>query len=190
MANKKPLVLIGLACQRFVFARTVFSLMGAIADRDYDIIFTTEMCCDIAAGRNRLAAQAKERGATHLLFVDYDMYFPPDTISRLLKHDKDIVGAAYNKRKDPPESTAVPVEEPAPSDKLFKCQALGTGLLLIKMSVFDTFKSPWFMFGYKEDGSMLYGEDTYFCQHAIKKGGLDVWADPTLGVKHIGEALY
>lgn len=189
MANK-PRIFIGLTCQRFVFARTVFSLMGALKSADYEFMFSTEMCCDIAAGRNRLAKLAKEAKATHLLFVDYDMYFPPEAISKLLKEDKDIIGAAYNKRAEPISSTAVPIEEPAPNDKLYKCQTIGAGLMLIKMSVFDTLKSPWFLFGYDEDGSMRYGEDTYFCQHAINKAGLDVWADPTIGVKHIGEQLF
>ena len=196
---KKPKILVALTCQRFVFSRTAFSLIQSVLNiKHYEFDFYLEMGADIASSRNRIVYVARERGASHLLFVDYDMYFGPDTIQRLISHDKDIVGAAYNFRNDPPRSTAVPITqtdvahpltENLPKE-LFKCHCLGTGLLLIKVSVFDKFKGPWFMFGYNDTGDMLYGEDTYFCQRAIKEGGLDVWADPTLGVKHIGEQLF
>lgn len=190
MANKKPRVLVALTCQRFIFSRCAFSLIqSALNSKDYEFDFYMEMGAEIASSRNRLVQAARERKATHLLFVDYDMYFPPDTISKLLKQDKDIIGAAYNTRGDGSRPTAVPVDE-ASTDKPFKCQAMGTGLLLIKLSVFDKFKAPWFMFGYEEDGTLRYGEDTYFCQRAIKEAGLDVWADPTLNVRHIGEQLF
>lgn len=188
---KKPKVLVALTCQRFVFSRTAFSLIqAALNAKDFEFDFYMEMGAEIASSRNRLVQAARERKATHLLFVDYDMYFPPDAISKLLAHDKDIIGAAYNFRKDPPQSTAVPVEEPAPTDQPFKCQALGAGLLLIKLSVFEKFPQPWFMFGYTEKGELYYGEDTYFIQRAIKEAGLEAWADPTLNVRHVGEYLY
>lgn len=203
MANKqKPKILIALTAQRLIFARTTSSLVQAAMDKkDWDLDFYLEMGCDIVSARNRIVHTARERGATHLLFVDYDMYFPPHTITRLLKQDKDIIGAAYNFRanaNEAPKSTAVPITEadikhshPHELPKeTFKCHCLGTGLLLIKMSVFDKIQTPWFMFGYNERGELHYGEDTYFCQRAIKEGGFDVWADPNLGVKHIGEALF
>lgn len=185
-----------------IFARTTSSLIQAALDKkDWEFDFYLEMGCDIASARNRSVSVARERGATHLLFVDYDMYFPPHTITKLLKQDKDIIGAAYNFRgnaNEPAKSTAVPIEETelkhSHPDTLpqepFKVHCMGAGLLLIKMSVFDQVKGPWFMFGYNEQGTMQYGEDTYFCQRAIKEADLEVWADPTLGVKHIGESLF
>jgi len=188
--QNKPKVLVALTSQRYIFSRTAFCLIQAAMNHpDYDFDFYMEMGCEIASARNRIVYTARERKCTHILFVDYDMYFPPTAISKLLAHDKDIIGAAYNFRKDPPQNTAVPVEE-AKEDAIYKCQALGAGLLLIKTSVFDTFKGPWFMFGHNDKGELHYGEDTYFCQRAINEAGLDVWADPTLQVKHIGEQLF
>jgi hypothetical protein len=198
MTNKtKPKLFIAITSQRFIFSRTAFCIINALSRQtDYDFAVHMEMSCDIASARNRIVSEARKAGATHLLFIDYDMYFSPDTIQKLIKQDKDIIGAAYNFRNESLKSTAVPFEkeEQVAPDQLptetFKCQTLGTGLLLIKLSVFDAFKGPWFMFGYKEDGTLLYGEDTYFCQRAINEGKLDVWADPTLGVRHIGEQLF
>lgn len=197
MANK-PRILVALTCQRYIFASTATCLLDAImrTQRHYEVAFHTEMACDVVAARNRCVLAAQKAGATHILFVDYDMHFPNDAIENILAHDKDIVGAAYNFRSDPPRSTAVVLgteghvsPDELPKD-IFKAETLGAGFLLIKMSVFDTLKQPWFMWGYKADGTLLYGEDTYFCQHAIKEAGFDVWGDPTLNVKHIGEQLF
>lgn len=192
-ATTKPKVLIALTAQRMMFARTTAALLNAaIANKnqEFELDFYMEMGCEIASARNRIARVAKEREATHLLFVDYDMYFPSDAIAKLLKADKDIIGAAYNTRGDGSRPTAVPLEEPAPQDQPFKCHAMGTGLLLIKTSVFDKLAAPWFMWGFTPEGTLHFGEDTYFCQRAINEAGLEVWADPTLGVKHIGEHLF
>lgn len=192
MANKKkPRVLIALTGQRLIFSRTAFCLINAAVNaKDYDFDFQMEMGCEIASSRNRLAQAAVDRGCSHILFVDYDMYFGPDVISKMIAYDKDIVAAAYNFRTEVVKSTAVPIEEPAPINELFKCEAVGAGFLLIKTSVLDALPKPWFMWGYNPDGTLQYGEDTYFAQMAKNKAGLDVWADPTLQVKHIGEQLF
>ena len=116
------------------------------------------------------------------------MFFPCDSINRLLKADKDIVGASYNYRKEPVQSTAI-AKEGEDTTKLFKCEALGAGLLLVKIAVFEKIEPPWFNFGRDKEGLLIQGEDTWFCRKAIGKG-FDVWADPTLGVKHIGEYEY
>ena len=195
--QNKPKVLVALTSQRYIFSRTAFLLIKAALDHaDYEFDFYMELGCEIASARNRTVHTARERNCTHVLFVDYDMYFPPSAISKLLAEDKDIIGAAYNRRDEDLKSTAVPVgmtAAPHPRElptEPFKCECLGAGLLLIKTSVFDKFPGPWFMFGYQSDGTLSYGEDTYFCQRAIKEAGFDVWADPTLHVKHIGEQLF
>src|SRR3990167_5319190 len=141
MAKTKPHILVALTGQRLIFARTTSYLIQAAMDKkDWDFDFHLEMGCDIVASRNRIVHVARERGATHLLFVDYDMYFPPHTITRLLKQDKDIIGAAYNFRGNgESKNTAIPitqtdVKHPHPDElpkEPFKCHCLGTGLLLI-----------------------------------------------------------
>lgn len=183
-----------------MFSRTAHCLIqAAVNAHDFVFDFYLDLACDVASARNRAVAVARERNATHMMFVDYDMYFGPSVISKLLARDKDIIGAAYNFRNEPPKPPKVAVvplsgelfmsPDEVPKEP-FKCQVLGTGMMLIKMSVFDKFSIPWFMWGYDEKGELRYGEDTYFCQRAIKEGGVELWADPTLGVKHIGEQLF
>ena len=56
----------------------------------------------IANQRAELSLDAMREGCSHLLFVDSDMRFPQDMISRLLKHDLDIVAANCARRRRPP----------------------------------------------------------------------------------------
>lgn len=50
-----------------------------------------------------IAALYRERKKfTHVLYIDDDMEFPPDSLVRMLRHEKDIVGCAYTVRADPP----------------------------------------------------------------------------------------
>lgn len=184
----KPKVIIAMACfGEYLKSKTAFSLLQAVKG-DFDYEFIMRIGSDIASLRNGLVQEAKRIGGTHILFVDYDMFFPEKgTIQKLLDFNKDIVGVAYNKRKLPPESTAVPIL--AIEGPLFKCNAIGAGLFLIKLSVFDSVPEPWFLFGYNKDGSMRFGEDTYFCQQAIK-AGFDVWGTLEVHCKHLGEYQY
>lgn len=182
-------------------SRTAFSLVHATKDiRDFDVDMMLRMGCDIIGSRVWLVREAIKRGATHLLFVDHDMYFPPDSIKKLMEQDKDIIGAPYNFRQFPLRSTAVPTdEEPINGEyrvdpetlpkETFKVKTLGTGFLLIKLSVFEKIPEPWFLFGRNKEGELVQGEDTFFCAQATK-AGFEIWADPTLGVKHVGDYIY
>jgi hypothetical protein len=53
----------------------------------------------IPRGRNTLVAKfMNDESFTHLLFIDADVSWVPGTILRLLRHDKDIIGALYPKK--------------------------------------------------------------------------------------------
>ncbi len=189
--GNKPKVIIAVACQNTVFAKMACSVIHMCKGLMIDFDFIMRLGCDIVGSRIWLVKRAKELGGTHILFVDDDMSFltnKENPLKTLLERDKDIIGAAYNFRSLPFKSTAVDAEG-IRKDEPYKCKTLGTGFLLIKLDVFDKLPEPWFTFGRKPDGDLAYGEDTYFCQQAIK-AGFDVWCDPTLSVQHIGEYLF
>ncbi len=191
MVNKtKKKIMIGIpVASEFIKAKTAFSLVHALKNIDCDYDLQIYMSGDIIGGRSGLVKRAIEGGNTHILFIDWDMFFAPDAIKKLLAHDLDVVGAPYNKRKFPLESTAIPLTDITPTDTLYKVNAMGAGFLLIKLSVFDKIEIPFFNFGRDKDGAMVYGEDTYFIQKCIK-AGIDCYADPLLGVSHLGEFQY
>ena len=75
---------------------------------------TTEHDLDIytAAGtlifdqRNKLVHTAIDAKCDYIVFIDADMRFPKDTITQLLKHNKEIIGVNATTRTEPVMPTA------------------------------------------------------------------------------------
>lgn len=194
MANKtikqnENRVVIGMGCTDIVKAKTLESLMGVLITSGSEVSgFAMRQGGDIVSARTFCAQYAIEHNATHIFFVDSDMFFPPDTLKRLLAHDKDIVTVEYNRRKLPLETVTTPLGERSDTE-LYKARVIGAGCLLIKTSVFSKIGNPWFNFGRNSKGELVIGEDTWFSNMA-RDVGIDSWIDPTLSVKHSGEYLY
>lgn len=154
--------------------------------------FVTE--CYIHVARNKIVKEALRMGATHLMFIDSDMAFPADGVNRLLEQDKDIIGGLYYRRQAPNLPTInklvdnqIVVPHKFETKKPFKIWSVATGFMLIKTSVFKKIAYPWFYFGNYKGQEM--GEDVYFCRKAQEKK-IEVWCDPTIPLKHIGEYEY
>lgn len=144
---------------------------------------------DIAAMRNSIVYSARDKGCSHLLFVDTDMLYPPDTVKRLLDHDLDIVGALTFKRYPPFNPIIMRGDKHKLQyvypydDGLMKVTATGTGCLLINMKVFDKIRKPYFKFQHtKKNGPV--GEDVGFCYKAAD-AGFDIYVDTTVKTIHI-----
>lgn len=145
----------------------------------------------VALGRNQCVEAAKLAGATHLLFLDSDMLFPIDTMTRLLRHNKDIVGAAYSQRVAPfhPLGVTQEGEHMHVTSGLRRMKIIPTGCLLINLKIFDKLAKPWF--NTRVEGEKILGEDYYFCEQA-HKAGFEIWCDGDLSreVGHIGQKIY
>lgn len=144
-----------------------------------------------------LAVEAAKRAeATHIMFIDNDMIFPPDGIKRLMDRDRSIVGAPYNERRMPLQSTVKLANAKGELvngtidqyTDIFPVYALGFGFLLVKMTVFDKLSMPYFNAPLAPDGEFMT-EDFYFCDKA-QKAGFQIWCDPTILCKHEGMYLY
>lgn len=157
----------------------------------------------LAQVRTELVVRAMKYDATHMLFLDDDMEFPPDLLNRLLSHNIPVVGCNYSRRVLPPMPTAWGLDdEPVfTNDKTSGLQEvahLGTGAVLIDMRVFDVLKdklgenaSPLFDFTWKrndEGRPYMEGEDVYFF-HKLRSVGIPVYCDhdASKGVAHLGE---
>lgn len=175
-------ILVGIPCGEDIRAKMAFSLLQLKGDHTV----TMQIGCDVAHNRNKLVAQAEDYD--YLMMIDSDMKFNPDTLERMIAHDKDILGLACNHRQLPLESVVKPLIEGQTTlpTELFEAESVGTGVILIKTEVFNKIDAPWFEFTY--DGERI-GEDVNFCRKA-RAAGYKIWVDPTIPVKHLGSYEY
>ena len=193
-------ITIGVCTGGTIRTETAASIIGAMINCAQtgiapNILFQIGGYVDV--NRNQIIKRAGD--ATHLMFIDNDMQFPEDGIMRLLKHDKDIIGGNYNVRLDPTSETfsgstvkmlvdGKSVSMTKLPTKLFKCYAVATGFMLIKMEIFKKLKEPYFDAWIDKTG-LHYTEDIDFCRKAGEKG-FEVWCDPSIPIKHIGSYAY
>jgi hypothetical protein len=156
-------------------------------------------CSVISSARNQLVRKAlsiQPFPATHILWIDADMMFPADSLARLLSHDKDVVGAFYNKRVPPYNTVGHLIGEPdIAKGGLHRADIMPHGLVLVKREVYeDKLKAPWYFEGYdpncvsESDPDGMVGEDVSFSRSCLANG-IEMWcdADLTYHVAHIGE---
>lgn len=170
-------------------ASDIAYLMRHSPDTEWAISFGTL----IANNRTLLVHTAVKAKASHILFIDTDMRFPPDALERLLAHKKDIVGANYKQRTR--DEWAARKDGKFISSKtkkgLAQVDTLGLGMILIDTTVFTgKLRSlPPNCFSQPFDASVgtFVGEDVFFCTIAIEQG-FQIWVDHDLSkeMKHIG----
>jgi len=194
---------IGIVNQGDIKFHTMLSLVPAMINclDIADVVFISHESSLVPWAREDIFKISLERECSHLLFCDTDMKFPGNTIHQMVDLKKDIVGAWTFKRKLPKEPTVHVREETTenyiwrnalpderPTDPFCRMAghsiAVGTGLMLIDLERAKQLEVPRFRADYGGPG-----EDLYFCSQAIK-AGLEVWCDPTLPVKHIGDFDY
>jgi hypothetical protein len=187
--NKKVIIAVPCADASTMKARTAHSIGCTIISAPNLVTdFLLRISCDVVSSRTWLVNEAIKRGGTHILFVDSDMVFPDEALTQLLAREKEIVGVEYNKREFPIKGVFEPMTERSETE-LYEAKHLGTGLLLIDLSIFEKLQGPWFNFGRDSQGSLALGEDVWFCNTA-RDAGYKVWIDPTIKVGHCGEYIY
>uniref|UniRef100_A0A6M3JMP3 Putative glycosyl transferase n=1 Tax=viral metagenome TaxID=1070528 RepID=A0A6M3JMP3_9ZZZZ len=160
-----------------------------LAYNKYDHKLAYELVCPAGChnykNRNKIVMDSLESKSDYVFMVDTDMEFPDDTLVKLLEDDKDIVGCTYNKRALP----LTPIHAGERPKELYRINAVPTGVILIKSSVLRVMDPPWFAVQWLS-GVEFMGPDIYFCTKATRDYGFEVWLDPTIEVKHLGEYKY
>ena len=187
-------VAICLPCRDMVNAGFAYDLAGMTAYTQVPLFLLQSQGTLIANQRTELIKNALEEDVTHILFVDTDRRFPMSTLERLIAHDKDIVAVNYPTRKFPIQPVAFANDQTnervfteKDSTGLESVASVGMGIMLIKASIFDKIKLPYFMIGFSAAHQEYTGEDIFFCRKA-RAAGYEVFIDHNLSkeVRHTG----
>lgn len=153
----------------------------------------------ISRQRQSLAQNALANGFTHILWLDSDMTFPPNTCELLLAHNKEIVACNYSTRTLPKKGVAYKqfgdwnsdTEVIQSANRLEEVDAVGMGCMLVKSSIFDNLALPWFDISWNEQFNDFLGEDFYFCTKCKTKG-YKIYIDTHTSqkIQHVGTACY
>ena len=191
MTVNQPLVAIGIPSGDMVHADFAMTLANFCINPGARIFLLNAKSSLVAFGRNQCVTAALLAKATHLLFLDTDMIFPLNTLSRLLAHQKDIIGAVYSQRAAPfhPLGVMKSGEHKHVPRGVHPMAMIPTGCLLIRTHVFEKLSKPWF--NTIAAGDSLLGEDYFFCHNAIA-AGMEIWCDGDLSreLGHIGQKIY
>lgn len=172
---------------------------------------TNSVGSTIAKNRNVIVKNARQLGATDILWIDSDSVFPAASLARLLLHKKDIVCATTCRRVG---NERLPIAVPAdvssiqPYQKLVSMKQIGFPFMLTSMKVFDKldelglcqdgsyFSDPprWMLrkLGWDISGEdTLVAEDEYWCQ-LVQKAGFEIWCDMelTMELGHVGTKVF
>ncbi len=139
--------------------------------------------------------QGLDEGFSHLLFLDCDQTFPSSTMRRLLVHKKPVVAANVATKGFPTKPTARRVGDlvytTENSKGLEQVDRVGTGIMMIDLSIMSSIPKPWFSASSVAEDGEQYGEDWWFCQQ-LEKSGIPIYIDHDLSweVGHLGEFEY
>jgi len=155
--------------------------------------FLTGMPFDHA--RNSACENILKSTFTWLFFLDDDIVCPPDTVLRLMAHNKDIISGLYFRRSPPLAPVMMRLEgEKANFITQFKtgdiveADFVGAGCLLIHRRVIEKVQYPWF--DWRVDRRDLAGhkrcsEDFAFCESA-RQAGFKIYVDTSIKCDHCG----
>lgn len=142
--------------------------------------------------RHRTIVAALNAGCDYLLFLDNDMRFPPETLLKMLDHERLVVACNYTARHVPFPPVAVNLRGERvftdyESSGLEEVGSIGMGVMLVAAPILRSISPPWFMLGWDPERQDYKGEDTYFCKK-LREAGASIWLDHDLShdVTHLG----
>lgn len=187
-------ILIGIPTKDDIRAETFKSVYDLIIPEGYEADFQYFYGYAVDQVRN-LIADWTINGYDYLFAVDHDITFAPDTLVKLLAHDKPIVSGIYRQRLEPPVLEIYNTNYQNVSmdfvnqQGLIEIGACGFGCVLVKKEVFAAVGYPQFIYHQAISHANTFSEDLDFCKKARLKG-YSVWCDTTILCGHIGHHTF
>lgn len=153
--------------------------------------------------RDHIVAKVLAHAAdyTHILFLDADMVWPTDVLSRMMAHhDKGIVSGLYHLKggdyapvamgQGVTSETGITVythdrDYQQTGSALRPQEVVGMGCTLVPVDVFrEIGERPWFAYESDDEGWPAVSEDVPFCRKA-RAAGFSIWLDPMVKCGHV-----
>ena len=199
MNQQKKTILIAIPTAKNIEPDTYKSIYDLIVPDGYETTFQYFYGYNIDQVRN-LIADWVVKGYDYLFSVDSDIAFAPDTLSKMLAHDKDVVSGLYIQRK--PGQHILEIYEHTPTGgvanmpygklkgrPLVEVAGCGFGCALVKAEVMRKIGYPQFKYYSALSMNDTVSEDVDFCRKA-RDNGFTIWADPTILCRHTGSFTF
>ena len=193
--NKTKKILIAIPTAQNIHPQTFKSIYDLEIPDGYKVEFQYFFGYCVDQVRNLIASWVV-KDYDYLFAVDYDISFTPDTLKRLISHDKPLVTGLYIQRK--PGEHILELYRNAPNgsqynipmsalnkDTLEPIHGCGFGCVLVKKEVFEAVGYPYFVYHHALKMEDTVSEDVDFC-NKVKQHGFDMWADTGIMCKHHG----
>ncbi len=147
--------------------------LAALAKQHPDVRLLHMSGTCIADSRNEAVAQM---AGAWILFLDSDLVFAPDLLTRLLAADVPVVQALMLGRH-PPHDPIPQCDALAAPPGLRAAASLGAGATLYRRSAFARIGPPWFA------GPL--GHEDLFCCERLRAHGVPLYCDTSITVGHL-----
>lgn len=189
-------ILIAIPTARYIEADTFKSIYDLEVPEGYETTFQYFYGYRVDQVRN-LIAYWVVNGFDYLFAVDHDITFAPDTLKKMIQHDKDLVAGVYRQRVPEQKIEIYDLNQQRMSMEQLRGHAqiiesglvqiggCGFGCVLVKKEVMVRVGYPQFEYHPALDHGNTISEDTDFCKKALAKG-FTLWCDPSIVCGHIG----
>lgn len=194
--KSKKKILIAIPTNRNIEASTFKSIYDLVVPEGYETVFQYFWGYQVDQVRNLIADWMVHGDYDYLFAVDSDISFPPDTLVRLLSHDKDVVSGVYIQRIPGTHKIEIMKQNEfgglshvdwnsIKGQGLVQIEGCGFGCALVKKEVFVSIEYPHFLYTSAIDHANTISEDVYFCKKAIDRG-FKIWCDTDVICDHTG----
>ena len=189
-------ILIAIPTNKNIEAQTFKSIYDLITPRGCIVEFQYFWGYQVDQVRNLIADWTIRNGFDYLFSVDSDIAFAPDTLVKLMAHDRDIVSGVYIQRipgthtieimRKNPQGGVTHVDwEDIKGQGLVPIDGCGFGCVLINAEVLRAIPYPHFVYHSAIDHANTISEDVHFCNQA-RDQGFTLWCDTDIQCEHIG----
>jgi len=202
VVEKPPVkrILIAIPTNRNIEAQTFKSVYDLIVPEGYDVTFQYFWGYQVDQVRNLIAHWVIHQNFDYLFAVDSDIAFEPDTLVKMLSHDKDIISGIYIQRIEGTHTIEIMRRNETGGvthvnwgdingQGLVSIDGCGFGCVLVKGEVFRAIPYPHFLYHSAINHANTLSEDVHFCNQA-RAHGFTLWADTSIICDHIGSSTY